>query len=251
MAPRFLLLLVLAAGFLRADELADLRARLSRLQGKDPLRATVDYSFWSRQGDENKGKVIQGKASVRLEEDAQGLKLVCSQATLEQMHQEDRANARDPESGAPTRQALRNVNPATSSEFLDAADRLLRDLEGAVLLEVRPERFEGVQAQCLALKLNPKLPAQSRKYVKDLQSSCKVWLGPDGLPIGLTQEVKAKGRVFLVVSFEHSETAERRFARLGNRPWTLPRNASPLLARIDPPRSCSPDVTHPSSARQN
>jgi hypothetical protein len=33
--------------------------------------------------------------------------------------------------------------------------------------------------------------------------------------------------------------------------WTLPRNASPLLARIDPPRSCSPDVTHPSSARQN
>jgi hypothetical protein len=217
MVPRFLLLLVLAAGFLRADELADLRARLSLLQGRDPLRATLDYSFWSRQGDENKGKVVQGKATVRIEEDAQGLELVCPQATLEQMRQEDRANARDPEAGAPTRQALRNMNPAALSEFVNAADRLLRDLEGAVLVEVRPESHEGVQAQCLVLKLNPKLSAQNRKYVKDLQASCKVWLGPDGLPIGLTQEVKAKGRIFLVVSFEHSETAERRFARLGDR----------------------------------
>jgi hypothetical protein len=29
--------------------------------------------------------------------------------------------------------------------------------------------------------------------------------------------VKAKGRIFLVVRFEHTETAERRFAHLGNR----------------------------------
>jgi hypothetical protein len=217
MVPRFLLLLVLAAGFPRADELADLRAGLGRLQGKDPLRATVDYSFWSRQGDAEKGKVTQGKASVRLEEDAQGLKLVCSRATLEQMRQEDQANARDPESGAPTRQALRNLSPAVLSDFMDAADRLLRDLEGAVLVEVHLESFNGVQARCLVLKLNPKLSAQNRKYVKDLQASCKVWIGPDGLPIGLTQEVKAKGRVFLVVSFEHSESAERHLVHLGNR----------------------------------
>jgi len=35
------------------------------------------------------------------------------------------------------------------------------------------------------------------------------------------------------------------------RAWALPRNASPLLTRIDPPRSCSPEVTHPFSAREN
>jgi hypothetical protein len=177
----------------------------------------VDYSFWSRQGGEKKGKVTQGKANVRLEEDAQGLKLVCSGATLEQMSLEDWANARDPESGAPTRQALRNLSPATLSEFMNAADWVLRILKDAVLVEDRQEWFNGIQARCLALKLNPKLSALYRKYVKDLQSSCKVWLGPDGLPIGLTQEVKARGRIFLVVAFEHSETAECRFARSGNR----------------------------------
>ena len=33
--------------------------------------------------------------------------------------------------------------------------------------------------------------------------------------------------------------------------WMLSRNAIPLLTRIDPPRSCSPEVTHPFSAREN
>ena len=175
----------------------------------------MDYTFWSRHGGEHKGKVTQGKASVCLEQDAQGLKLFCSGATLELMRLEDWANARDPESGAPTHQALHNLSPATLSEFMGAADRLLRDLEGAV--EDRQELFNGIQARCLALKLNPKLSALYRKYVKDLQSSSKVWLGPDGLPIGLTQEVKARGRVFLVVNFEHTEAVESRFACLGNR----------------------------------
>ena len=225
MVSRLLLLLVLAAGSLRADELADLRGALARLQGRDPLKAAVDYSFWSRQGAEDKGKVTQGGASLRLQEDAQGLRLACSQATLAQMHAEDLASARDPEAGAPTRQALRNLSPGALSEYLDAADRLLRDLEGAVLVEARQDRFDGVQARCLTLKLKPKLTAQNRKYVKDLQDSCRVWLGPDGVPVGLTQEVQAKGRIFLVISFTHRETAERRFAHLGDRLVTIYRKA--------------------------
>jgi hypothetical protein len=65
--------------------------------------------------------------------------------------------------------------------------------------------------------LNPKLSAFNRRYVKDLQASCKVWLGPDGMPLGITEDVKARGRVFLVISFEHTESSERHFTRLGNR----------------------------------
>jgi hypothetical protein len=100
---------------------------------------------------------------------------------------------------------------------VDPGDRLLRVLEGAVLVEARQEPFNGVQARCLVLKLNPKLSALNRKYVKDLQSSCKVWLGPDGMPLAITEDLKARGRVFLVIGFVHTESAERRFARLGNR----------------------------------
>jgi hypothetical protein len=217
MIRHLLLLFFLAAGPARADELADLRAGLGRLHRGDPVKASLEYSFWSRQGDASKGKVTQGKASLRFEDDPQGMKVFCSRATLDQTNQESLAAAKDPELGNPTAQALRNLGPGVLSECLDPGDWLLRVLEGAVLVEARQEPFNGVQARCLVLKLNPKLSALSRKYVKDLQANCKVWLGPDGMPLGITEDVKAKGRVFLIISFVHTESVERRFAKLGNR----------------------------------
>jgi hypothetical protein len=217
MTRHLVLLLVLAACAAQADELADLRAGLGRLHRGDPVAASLDYCFWNRQGDAIKGKVTQGKASLRFEDDPRGMKVFCSRATLDQMNQESLDAVKDPELGNPTALALRNLGPGVLSECVDPADWLLRVLEGAVLVEARQEPFHGVQARCLVLKLNPKLSAQNRKYVKDLQASGKVWLGPDGMPLGIAEDIKARGRIFLVVSFVHTESSERRFAKLGNR----------------------------------
>jgi len=75
------------------------------------------------------------------------------------------------------------------------------------------------------LKVTPPLGARERRYVKEISAVARVWLGPDGVPLAAEQEIKAKGRVFLVITFEVEQRERLRFAREGDRLVALHRES--------------------------
>lgn len=215
--PLRLFALLLAAGLLRADALADLKGALTRLNGQEPVKASVTYQFWSRQGDDKKPVITEGKASAFVEEGPQGLKMSWSRALLQAAAQEAKAQAKDPEQRASTRRALEGLKAGAMSDYLNGADELLRTLEQGQLLEEKADTWQGRPARLLRLKITPKLSRQNQKYVKELEATASVWVGADGLPLAAETQVHMKGRALLVISFEQEQKEAFQFARVGNR----------------------------------
>lgn len=214
-----ILMLALAlplAGPLSGNGLDDLRAALQKLPGGDPVRATMEHSFWRQTTDDKKPTVTQGKVSALVDDGPQGLKVTWARPLLQQASRELAAQEKEPERTAPTRLALRNVDPLEAAEFLNHAEALLRDLAQAQVVEERAETWQGRPAKLLVLKLSPRIPENQRKYLKELKVDAKVWVGADGLPLAFSSQVAFKGsRMF--ISFEGGNAQELHFARVGNR----------------------------------
>ncbi len=212
-----LLMLFLAGTLLRADGLGDLRATLARLGGQAPIKAMATYQFWSSQGKPSKPVITQGQASCSVEEGPQGLQMDWGRPLLQVAAREASAQARDPEQKAPTRKAIAGLQPLDLWDGLNGAAALSHTLEGAQELDEKAADWEGKPARLLELKLNPGLSRQDRKYVKDMQATAKVWIGPDGTPLAAQTTTRMKGRAFLVISFEQQSQDDYTFERLGQR----------------------------------
>ncbi|WP_306590145.1 hypothetical protein [Geothrix sp. 21YS21S-4] len=211
--PLFMLLLALP---LAANGLDDLRAALAKLPGGDPVKATLEHSFWRQIVDDKKPTITQGKVSAHVEDGPQGLRVTWARPALQQAAKELAVQEREPEHPTPTRTALKNLDPLETAEALNHAEALLRDLSLAQLQEERSEAWQGRPARLLVLKLDPILPPGQRKYLKELKVDAKLWVGPDGLPLAFTTAVALKGsRMF--ITFEAGNTQERLFARVGGR----------------------------------
>lgn len=201
---------------LSANGLDDLRASLQKLPGGEPVKATLEHSFWRQTMDDKKPTVSQGKIAAQVEDGPQGLRVTWAKPTLLQAGKEMAAQEREPERSTPTRTALRNVDPLEASESLNHAEALVRDLAQAQIQEEKAETWQGRPAKLLILKLTPRIPENQRKYLKELKVEAKVWIGPDGLPLAFSSSVAYKGsRMF--ISFEGGNTQERHFAKVGNR----------------------------------
>lgn len=215
--PVRLLALFLAAGLLQADTLADLKGTLAHLNGQEPVKASVTYQFWSRQGDEKQPVVTEGKANAFVEEGPLGLKMSWSRALLQTAAQEAKAQAKDPEQRASTRRAIEGLKAVEVSDYLSGAEELLRTLEQGQLLEEKAEAWQGKPARLLRFKITPKLSKQNQKYVKELVATASVWVGADGLPLAAETQVRMKGRALMVISFEQDQKETFQFTRIGNR----------------------------------
>ena len=201
---------------LAAGSLDDLRAALQKLPGGEPVKATLEHSFWRQTMDDKKPTVSQGKVAAQVEDGPQGLRVTWARPTLQQAVKELAAQEREPEKTTPTRTALRNVDPLEASEALTHAEALLRDLSQAQIKEERADVWQGQPAKLLVLKLTPKIPESQRKYLKELIVEAKVWIGTDGLPLAFSSSVAYKGsRMF--ISFEGGNNQELQFARVGTR----------------------------------
>jgi len=201
---------------LSANGLDDLRAALQKLQGAEPVKATLEHSFWRQIMDDKKPVVSQGKISAHVEDGPQGLKVTWAKATLQQAERELAAQEREPDRPTPTRTALKNVDPLEASESHNHAEALLRDLAQAQVQEEKAEPWQGRPARVLVLKLSPRIPESQRKYLKELNVDAKVWIGNDGFPLAFSSSVAYKGsRMF--IRFEGGTTQELQFAKVGNR----------------------------------
>ena len=216
MNPRLLVLLLMSS-LLHADALSDLKGMLTHLNGQDAIKASVDYQFWSRQGDDKKPVITEGKATSFVEEGPQGLRMSWSRSLLQAAEQEARAQAKDPEKWASTRRAIEGLKAVMVSDYLNGADNLLRILDQGQVVEEKDEAWQGRPARLLRLKLTHPLSRQDQKYVKELEVTAKVWVGADGLPLAAETQMHMKGRALLVISFEQQEQQTYQFARSGNR----------------------------------
>jgi hypothetical protein len=206
-------LLVIAAP--SGDPIAELTATLSRLTAREPVSVHLEHRLTVRNGDEHPAP--EGVVSGTATDGPTGLELRWSRELLAQASREDARQAGDADAPTPTRDALTDLDAIAVGQLLDAAPVLLRGLERPTLLEDRDDTLEGKTARLLVLRLDPTLRTRDKKYVKHVDATARVWLGPDGVPLAADTHVHVKGRAFLVISFESERRESYRFAHVGDR----------------------------------
>ncbi len=206
---------------LAASGLDELRAQLQKPGSAEPLRASVDFQTWSRQGDEKKPVITQGSASAWAETSPQGLRLLWSHDLLAQAVKEARAHNEDPEKTTPIRDAMGGMGALTLLDYFDPAQKILQDLDQATLVDERPDTLDGKPLRLLTLKLEPRMGARDRKYVKELVATAKVWVDAAGNPVAADTLVKLKGKALLVISFSSEQHDTYRFGRVNGHLVTL------------------------------
>lgn len=214
---RLLLCLLLTATALRADPLVDLRATLRRLAGSDPVRATVDFAFSDTTGDEKKPQKQEGNATAVIALDADGLRLTWAPDLLAAARTEADNGAGKPKQPTPTRDAISRLNAVQLHDYLDAAAELARSLASAKLLTSEDTSWNNQPARLLTLRLEPALSDEDKKVIKEIDGTARLWLAADGTPLAAESSLRLKGRVMMVVGFEHSEKEQYTFGRAGDR----------------------------------
>ncbi len=211
------LLLLLTATSLHADALSSLKETLQRLPATAPVAASVDYAFTDSTGDEKKPVTTEGHAVATVALGAEGLRIVWSPGQLAAAARELAAAAGRTDHPAPTRQAMARLDATALHDYLDAGNELLRRLETAKLVGEGDNRWRDRPAHLLTLELQPNLGEEDRKVIKEIVAATKVWLDADGLPLAIESTLQLKGRVMVVVGFDHAEKEQFTFARAADR----------------------------------
>jgi hypothetical protein len=198
------------------DPLAQLVGVLARLPATTPVRARVEHRVTFTQGDEEQAPPA-GTATATASSGPEGLRISWSPALLARAEAEERERLQNPDAPTPTRDAVSDLRTLAVARALDAVPEMLRSLYDAKVLEDKVEPFEGAPTRVLLLQVKPTLAARDRKYVRDVEATARVWLGPDGVPIAADRRVLIKGRIFLVITFEIEQKESLRFARSGDR----------------------------------
>jgi hypothetical protein len=214
-APALVLLALTATP--EPGPLADLDAVLARFAARDPLRARFTHRFEVTNGDGKDQVHTQGEVTGELAEGEAGLAITWPRVLLDRAREEEQARSANPEAKAPTRDAIATMNTMELAGYLDAAGTLRQELEGAKLKEDRQDVLDGVPARLLVLEVSPGLSARDRRYVKEVAATLRLWLGEGGVPVAADADVKASGRVMLVVSFKSEQHESFRFEQVGDR----------------------------------
>ncbi|XHS78782.1 hypothetical protein ACFJGW_02105 [Burkholderiaceae bacterium UC74_6] len=209
------LVLMFAAASSQADGLADLKAALSKLVSNQPVKARVSVQVQSQEGEGKEATSEQGGASLTVEDDAQGLRLLYGVELLEKLRAEDRARERDPKAPAPTGSVLRNLGARDVRTMTSAADALTGRLANATFKQESATSWNGQPARLLSFDLVA--PPDPKGYIKESNGSLQVWIAADGTPLESQTQLKIKGRAMVVFSFEMQNSTKTVYARWGDR----------------------------------
>ncbi|MDQ3198913.1 MAG: hypothetical protein M3Q46_06950, partial [Verrucomicrobiota bacterium] len=177
------LLLIMMPALARADALGDLRARLQRLQGNDALRARVEIAIRRSGGESANPKKSAGSTSVIVESGGQGLRMSWSADQIRQSRRAEAEKRAHPDAARSDVATLTALEANDALALLDAAEPLRRALEGATLLEDKPDSYKGKPARLLTIRLDLRLPEEGRKALKESDALLKLWLDSAGHPL--------------------------------------------------------------------
>jgi alkyl sulfatase BDS1-like metallo-beta-lactamase superfamily hydrolase len=110
-----------------------------------------------------------------------------------------------------------DLNATTLNDYLNAGQRMLRQLSQAELIDEKSVTLNGQSARQLSIKVTPALSEKDKKYIKEIEATAKIWLDADGWPIAAEHSVHLKGRALLVISFEQFEHHEFQYTRANGR----------------------------------
>jgi hypothetical protein len=198
------------------DPVAQLVGALARLPASAPIRAQVEHRVRWSQGEEDTTSPT-GTATLTASAGPDGVRATWGPALLARAEAEERARLANPEAYAPTREAIGDLRGLAIARALDAVPDLLRDLVDAHLVSDVVEPLDGTPTRVLTLQIKPVLASRDRKYVKDIEATARIWLGPDGVPVAEERRVLLKGRIFLIIGFEIEQKDLLRFGRSGDR----------------------------------
>ena len=198
------------------DPLAQLVGALARLPATTPVRARVEHQVMFTQGDEEKTPPA-GTATATASSGPEGLRVAWSPSLLARAEAEERERLQNPDAFTPTRDAVGDLRTLGLDRALDAVPEMLRSLHDARVLEDSVGTLEGTPTRVLLLQVKPAIASRDRKYVKDVEATARVWLGPDGVPLAAERRVLLKGRIFLIITFEIEQKETLRFRRSGDR----------------------------------
>jgi hypothetical protein len=197
-----------------ADELAELSAVLARFPATDEVQGTLELQVTRQSAEEQWAD--QSRATVEIEENAQGIHLGLPRSGARQALSELRAQVLDPSKRTPTYNALQALTLNEASGDLDSAAPLAQDISLSHLVEIKAAVYLGKPARLVVLTLPPRLSEEARKHIKTADSRLSIWVGADGVPLGAEKIEHTKGR-FLVLFFESVRKQTWTFAHKGNR----------------------------------
>ena len=216
MNPIALSLLLLTSSGLFADPITELRATLEHFKGQEPVKGKVELQSWSKSGEGKKLKERQSTGLVQVEDGPQGLHLGWTAQQLQAARKDALAKALNPEAATPNLDSLKALDIAEAAEMLSYADTLLVNVQGAEVLEDRPDAYQGKPARLLVLKPASHMSAEDKETIKSFESSLKIWLGSDGVPLGLEESLNYKASKFLI-TFKGSKSSSITLGRSGHR----------------------------------
>jgi hypothetical protein len=198
-----------------ADPLTDLRGALTRLSAKEPIRATYELQRTVN----NEGKFgndkFSGKVTVEIEGDTNGFRILFPRTLLDQIAREQTAESKNPKQTTPTVSAVQELDPVETSQALDFAPSLLRQLEGAKLVSDGAGTWQGKPVRVLILRLADE-PHDGPGKVTVLENKMTLWLGTDLVPLAV-EHIGAGKFSFLIFKGEAREKKSWHLTRVSDR----------------------------------
>lgn len=212
-----LTLFAAALSVARAETHSELTAALAHFAGESRVRADVNYEYWSEAGDKDGMDEEKCTVSVGIEENTDGLRVMWSRDTLVAAAEEVRVASLDGEAKTPMRRAMGLLSATVLSGYLNGSIELNRWLGQSELENEEAAEWKGAPARLLTFKNTPRVNKQTKKYLKELESTVRVWVGEGGVPLAAERNVRFKGRALLVVSFASDESDAYEYAARGDR----------------------------------
>lgn len=214
---RFTLVFLLAVSpMAHADALGDVRTALGRLTGRDPIRATFEVQRTVKSEGKLDNEKFNGKATVEIEGDANGFRVLFSRPLLDQVSREQLARARNPKQSTPTVSALREVDPIAAADAIDYAPALLRVLDGAKIVEDKNAAWQGKPARQVTFRLADREDDDGPGKIKVLENKLTLWLASDHVPLAGDFHYAVKAS-FLIIKGEFKTRENWHFARITDR----------------------------------
>jgi len=184
--------LIYSVGY--GGEVADLVARLEKLDGKDSIRAMVHIDDSVSKVQDEKSKPLE-KADFVITADANSLTLTVAGKI---------SNNR----------LFRDFSMLRAGEMAQYGPNLAHELDGLKLVENAPDVYQGVSCKRWRLKSQRKESkfGISSTTLRDVE----LWIDAEGCPIAGSFKTQTKGRM-LLFKFNSESAREQRYQQVGGR----------------------------------
>lgn len=201
-----------------ADGLSDLKAALARSNTQQPIKAMVEASKWTAQGEGKERDETRGDASVFAEEDARGIQVLYSKELVTRLETEEQAQLLDPKNKTPTQMAVKELDNSRLHAMLDGAVSLQHHMERTQYKGEKEDSYNGTAARLLTFSFSiDRLNEKDRKYVKNFDGTLQIWISADGTPLASHQIWNLSGRALVFISFASKSDESETYTWVGNR----------------------------------